>query len=103
MAQMKAQIEIERSSPTGYLHIIRTPHLRHRAACSILTWVLGQSTGILVIANLTPTLFGQLGFSTVLQLGLSIVWTVCALFGCFINASLMDRVGRIKLMGEFPS
>lgn len=100
MAQIKAQIEIERSSPTGYLYILRTPHLRHRAAYSILTWILGQSTGILVIANLTPILFGQLGFGTVLQLGLSIVWTFCALLGCFINAALMDRVGRVKLMGE---
>ncbi|KEF57235.1 uncharacterized protein A1O9_07425 [Exophiala aquamarina CBS 119918] len=98
MAQIKAQIEVERSLPTSYLHIVRTPHLRHRAACSILTWILGQSTGILVIANLTPTLFGQLGFGTVLQLGLSIVWTVCALIGCFVNAALMDRIGRIKLM-----
>jgi hypothetical protein len=65
-----------------------------------LTWILGQSTGILVIANLTPTLFGQLGYGTVLQLGLSIVWTVCALLGCFVNAALMDRVGRVKLIGK---
>jgi MFS family permease len=100
MDQIKAQIDIERTLPSSYMHIARTPRLRHRAACSILTWILGQSTGILVIANLTPTLFGQLGYSTVLQLGLSIVWTVCALLGCFINAVLMDRVGRVKLIGE---
>jgi MFS family permease len=100
MDQIKAQIEIERALPTSYMHIVRTPQLRHRAACSILTWVLGQSTGILVIANLTPTLFGQLGYGTVLQLGLSIVWTVCALLGCFVNAALMDRVGRVKLIGK---
>ncbi|EXJ87565.1 hypothetical protein A1O3_04525 [Capronia epimyces CBS 606.96] len=98
MAQIKAQIEAERSLPTGYLHIVRTPHLRHRAACSILTWVLGQSTGILVIANLTPTLFGQLGYTITLQLGLSVVWTVCAVLGCFVNAALMDRFGRVKLL-----
>jgi MFS family permease len=101
MAQIKAQIETERSLPRGYLHIARTPHLRHRALCSILTWIMGQSTGILVIANLTPTLFGQLGFTVVLQLGLSIVWTVCALLGCFVNAALMDRVGRVKLLGKY--
>ncbi|KAF2814692.1 general substrate transporter [Mytilinidion resinicola] len=98
MAQMKAQIESERSLPTGYIHIFRTPHLRHRAFCCILVWVMGQSTGILVIANLTPVLFGQLGFGPVLQLGLSIVWVTVALIGCFINAALMDRFGRVKLL-----
>lgn len=61
---------------------------------------MGQSTGILVIANLTPTLLGQLGYGVVLQLGLSVVWTVCALLGCFVNAALMDRLGRIKLLGK---
>jgi MFS family permease len=102
MAQMRAQIDEERSLPTGYIHIFSTPHLRHRAFCCILVWVMGQSTGILVIANLTPVLFGQLGFGTVLQLGLSIVWTVVALIGCLLNAALMDRLGRVKLLGKLP-
>lgn len=61
---------------------------------------MGQSTGILVIANLTPLLFKGLGYGVILQLGLSIVWTVCALIGCFINAAIMDRVGRVRLLGE---
>jgi MFS family permease len=100
MAQIRANIETERALPRGYIHIMRSPHLRHRAVCSILTWIMGQSTGILVIANLTPVLFGALGYSLVLQLGLSVVWTVCALIGCYINAVLMDRVGRVKLLGE---
>ncbi|KAL1987328.1 hypothetical protein VTN96DRAFT_4356 [Rasamsonia emersonii] len=98
MAQIKAQIETERTLPRGYLHILSAPHLRHRAICSILTWIMGQSTGILVIANLTPVLFGKLGFGVVLQLGLSVVWTVCALLGCYVNAVLMDRIGRVRLL-----
>ncbi|KAF9891550.1 hypothetical protein FE257_004017 [Aspergillus nanangensis] len=73
MAQIEAQIEIERELPRGVMHIIRTKHLRHRAACSILTWIMVQSTGIIVIATLTPTLFRNLGFDTVMQLGLSVV------------------------------
>jgi len=36
----------------------------------------------------------------VLQLGLSVVWTFCALLGCIVNASFMDRVGRVKLLGK---
>ncbi|KAL5591183.1 hypothetical protein FOVSG1_010072 [Fusarium oxysporum f. sp. vasinfectum] len=98
MAQIKAQMETESHLPRGYMHIVRTPALRHRAICSILTWIMGQSTGILVIANLTPVLLGTLGFSLVMQLGLSIVWTVCALLGCYVNAAFMDRIGRVKLL-----
>lgn len=100
MVQIKAQIEIETTMSGGYLEIIRTPHLRHRAICSALVWIMGQSTGILVIANLTPTLFGRLGFDTVMQLGLSIVWVFTAVLGGFVNALLMDRVGRVKLLGK---
>lgn len=98
MAQIRAQIIEDRTLPRGYIYIFRTPHLRHRAFCSVLTWVMGQSTGILVIANLTPTLFAALGYSAVLQLSLSIVWTVCGVIGAFFNAFLMDRVGRKPLL-----
>jgi MFS family permease len=101
MTQIKAQVNVERSLPRGYIYIFRTPNLRKRAFCSILVWIVGQSTGILVIANLTPLLFGGLGYGTTLQLGLSVVWTVCALIGCFINAAIMDKVGRVKLLGNY--
>lgn len=102
MIQIKAQVDVERSLPSGYIYIFKTPHLRKRAFCSILVWLMGQSTGILVIANLTPTLFGRLGYGVVLQLGLSVVWTACALLATFINAAIMDRFGRVKLLGKPP-
>jgi hypothetical protein len=96
MAQIKARMEVERSLPVGYAHIFSTPALRHRAICSILIWIMGQSTGILVIANLTPVLFRKLDFSLVLQLRLSIVWALCALLGCYINAAFVDRIGTVE-------
>lgn len=100
MAQIKAQIEIERGSPRGLMHILRTKQLRRRAGYSALVWIMVESTGIIVIATLTPTLFRNLGFDVVMQLGLSVVWSVCALLGCFVNAMLMDRLGRVKLLGK---
>jgi MFS family permease len=100
MAQIAAQVEIERSLPTGYLHIWRTPSLRKRMICTLLVWTMGLATGSTVLANLTPTLFGSLGYSTVLQLGLSVVWVVCLFLGCFVCVYLLDRVGRVKLLGK---
>jgi len=100
LVQIAAQVEIERNLPSGYMHIIRTPSLRKRMICTLLVWSMGLSTGITVLANLTPTLFGALGYGTLLQLGLSVVWVVCLFLGCFVNIYLMDRVGRVKLLGK---
>lgn len=40
-----------------------------------------------------------------MQLGLGVVWCVCAIVGCGFNVVLMDRVGRVKLLvaGGFGS
>ena len=98
--QITAQVELDRSLPSGWLHILRTPSLRKRLICTLLVWTMAQSTGITVLANLTPRLFGALGYGTVLQLTLSLVWTVCLFIGCFFNIYLIDRIGRVKLIGE---
>lgn len=101
MIQIQAQVEVERTLPRGYLYILKTPSLRKRFICTALVWTMGQSTGINVIATLTPTLFATLGFDTTLQLTLSIVWTICLQIGCVINVHLLDRVGRKNLLGVF--
>lgn len=98
--QIKAQVTAEKATSRGFLHIIRTPSHRKRALCSILLWTMGQGTGITAIANLIPTLMGTLGFGTTMQLGLGVVWTVCAVIGSGINVLLLDRVGRVKLLGK---
>lgn len=103
MVQIVAQVEAEKNAPSSFLHILRTPSLRKRLICTLLVWSMGQATGITVLANLTPTLFGGLGYGTTLQLGLSIIWTVCLFLGCFVNVYLLDRVGRVKLLGKYTS
>ncbi|ROW05021.1 hypothetical protein VSDG_00535 [Cytospora chrysosperma] len=96
--QIKAQVDAEKDLPKGYIYIFATPHLRKRAFCAILLWVMGQGTGITAIANLIPTLMGGLGFGTTMQLALGLVWCICAILGCFVNVALMDRLGRVRLL-----
>ncbi|ESZ91941.1 hypothetical protein SBOR_7686 [Sclerotinia borealis F-4128] len=96
--QIKAQVDTERALPKGFIYIFSTPHLRKRAFISIILWTMGQGTGITAIANLIPTFMAGLGFGTVVQLGLGIVWSVCAVIGCGINVVLLDRIGRRKLL-----
>lgn len=103
LAQIVAQVEHDRSQPRSWAFIFRTPSMRKRLVCTLLVWTMAQSTGITVIANLTPRLFGALGYSTVLQLTLALVWTVCLFLGCFVNIYLIDKIGRVKLIGKPPA
>lgn len=96
--QIKAQVDAERDLPKGYVYIFTTPHLRKRAFCAILLWVMGQGTGITAIANMIPTFMGGLGFGTTMQLALGLVWCVVAILGCLLNVTLLDRVGRVNLL-----
>jgi hypothetical protein len=74
--------------------------LRKRTICSIIVWILNIGSGCLVVANLTPLLFKRLGFSIEVQLGLSIVWVVCAAIGASVNGLLLDRFGRRPLLSK---
>jgi MFS family permease len=103
LVQIVAQVELDRSLPSSWWYILRTRSMRKRLICTLLVWSMAQSTGITVLANLTPLLFGSLGYSTVLQLALGLVWTICLFLGCFVNVYLMDRIGRVKLIGKLSS
>lgn len=98
--QIRAQVDSEKLLPKGFIYIFSTPHLRKRAFISIILWTMGQGTGITAIANLIPTFMSGLGFGTVVQLGLGIVWSVCAVIGCGFNVILLDRIGRRKLLSK---
>lgn len=101
--QIKAQVDTESKLKSGFWYIFTTRHLQKRAYCSILLWVMAQGTGITAIANLVPVLMGGLGFGVTLQMALGVVWTVCAVIGCGFNILLLDRVGRVKLLGRLFS
>lgn len=100
MSQIRTQVDAERDLPKGYWYIFTTPSLRKRAIISILVWCMGQGSGVLVVANLTPLLFGALGYGVVDQLGLSVAWVTVAIVCITLGAFVMDRVGRVKLLGK---
>ncbi|KAK5245352.1 hypothetical protein LTR20_006728 [Exophiala xenobiotica] len=99
MLQIVAQVHAEEGLPHSYWYILSNAHLRRRAYCSVLVFAMVQSSGLLVIFNLMPILFGALGFDATLQLGLSIVWVTVAAIGGATNALIVDLVGRVKLLG----
>jgi len=101
LIQITAQVELDRTLPSSWGYILfRDPAMRKRTICTLLVWSAAQSTSITVLANLTPRLFGALGYSPVLQLGLGAAWTVALCSGCLPANYLIDRVGRVKLLGK---
>lgn len=100
MAQIKEQLTADQDKPRGYMHILRTPTLRHRAWCTILIWFTCQATGVLVIANLTPLLFAGLGYGSTVQFGLSVAWLCTCIIGALLGGYLVDRCGRVLFMGK---
>lgn len=101
--QIKIQVESERVLPRGYIHILKTPSLRKRAICTVLVWFTSMSTGVLVIANLTPLLFAELGYSSTAQFGLSVVFLVLCILGALVGGLLVDRFGRRLFMRKLAS
>ncbi|QSZ32164.1 hypothetical protein DSL72_001735 [Monilinia vaccinii-corymbosi] len=91
--QIKAQVETERALPKGFIYVFSTPRLRKRAFIYIVFWAMRQVIGITAVANLITTSMTGLGFGTVVQLDLSIFWSVCAVLGYGIDIVLLDPIG----------
>lgn len=100
MIQIREQVSVENQMPRGYLHIWRTAALRKRALSTILVWLTAMSTGILVLANYIPVLFGGLGYAFRLQLGLSVAWLGGVFLGAIAGGTVADSIGRVRLMGK---
>lgn len=103
LLQIQSQILEDKALPSTWMHILRTPSLRKRAYLSYLVWIMGNSTGTIVIVNFLPSILGTLGFGQVQQFGLSIVFMSISMFGATANIYLMDRVGRVKFLGRISN
>ena len=84
---------------TGYWHIFKNPSTRKRAICGMVVWIMGNSTGVVVVANFAPRIFASLGFDNELQLGLSIVYVTTCAVGTWFSSLLIERIGRVKQLG----
>lgn len=115
--QIKTQLALEKTLPSSWWSIFTVPSYRKRAIIGFSTMFCCQATGTLVIASMyhsyanfslanhfsTPDygsiLYTSLGFGGKDQLLLTAGWISFGPPLNFINALLMDRVGRKNLMG----
>jgi MFS family permease len=96
--QITKQLAVDRTLPTSWLHIFRTPSLRKRALITVGTTGFIQCSGILVVNNYGPLLYANLGFGTSTTLLYGAAWLTFAL-GLNALASLSnDQYPRNKTM-----
>ena len=93
--QIRKQLELERETGVQtFLEMIKRPSYRKRIYCGVLVQFAAQSTGVLVVNNYQILLYNSLGLHGWLPLLLYGVYTSWAAFLNWINALLLDRVGR---------
>lgn len=117
---MIRQINFEEEQHMSVLQMFKIPSMRKRLIIGFLTMAGGQMTGLLVIlskiypisnlfhiltlaADYGYSIYSTLGFSP-FMIGVMIgIWSVINGFGNLAGAVITDRVGRVRLMGEFCS
>lgn len=92
------QHDVDRTLPSSYMSMVTRKSYRKSTLLALGTTCGIQFSGILVINNYQPTLYGVLGFPTAQQLLLEGGWITLAwgsgIMGCFI----IDRLPRPKLI-----
>lgn len=91
---MKAQIEFERSQPSGYLGILTTSSYRKRAFLSCFVQFAANNTGGLVINYYSVIIYGNLGLSASISLLLYCIYTLIGALGNLFSLLTIDKTGR---------
>ncbi|KAH7230050.1 uncharacterized protein BKA55DRAFT_696611 [Fusarium redolens] len=90
--QIKQQVELDRASERSWLALWKAPNTRKRMIFGFLVIAIAQSSGVLIV------LYEGLGITGWKAILLLSIYTSWAAFMNWINAILLDRIGRIKLM-----
>lgn len=94
--QIQKQIFIDRTLESSWIAMFRRPSYRKRAMYAIGTTFFIQCSGVLVINNYGPTLYKNLGFSTIEQLLHPAAWLTLALGMNAVAIPLVDLFPRNK-------
>ncbi|KAH6980636.1 hypothetical protein BKA56DRAFT_550355 [Ilyonectria sp. MPI-CAGE-AT-0026] len=96
--EIKRQIELDREHELSWIDLWKKPNTRKRLLCGFLAIAIAQSSGVLVINNYQIVLYQGLGITGWRALLLLSVYTSWACFMNWVNAMLLDRLGRTRMM-----
>ncbi|KAK3112211.1 hypothetical protein LTR53_011749 [Teratosphaeriaceae sp. CCFEE 6253] len=97
-ALLEEQVRLELNADPSWMDFVRQPGLRKRCIIGFLTMFGAQGTATLVINNYGPSLYSALGFGTVQQLLIQSGWISVCPFGNWVNALVVDKIGRTRLL-----
>ncbi|KAH0840760.1 hypothetical protein AYO21_00590 [Fonsecaea monophora] len=97
-ALLHSQILEEKKEQLSTMDLFRLPGYRKRVGIGFIMMVGAQTTGTQIINNYGPMLYANLGFDTVRQLIIQAGWISVSPFGNGLNALIVDRVGRVKML-----
>ncbi|KEF56198.1 uncharacterized protein A1O9_07779 [Exophiala aquamarina CBS 119918] len=95
---LQGQLLHEKQEELSLLDLFRRPSMRKRCIIGWLTMFGAQGTATLVINNYGPSLYASLGFGTVQQLLIQGGWITVCPFGNWINALVVDKIGRTRML-----
>ncbi|KAH7267975.1 hypothetical protein MRS44_011740 [Fusarium solani] len=97
-AEIQRQIDLDREHELPWLALWKRPNTRRRLIYGFLAIAVAQSSGVLVINNYQIVLYQNLGVTGWKALLLLSIYTSWACFMNWVNAMLLDRLGRVRLM-----
>jgi MFS family permease len=103
LVQIQQQLEESKHLPRGFRYIFTDRAHRKRILFTIMIWFMAMSTGVLVIAVYSTVLFASLGYNNAgAQFGLSAAWLVCCIICAALGGLVVDRIGRVRMIGMLP-
>lgn len=98
-AQIRGQLALEKAQPSpNIVQLLFDRRYRKRMLYGFYLQAMCQSTGVLVISNYMVLELNNLGLSGSLPLLLLAVYNSWAAVLNYINALLIDRIGRIRII-----
>ncbi|KAG9506315.1 hypothetical protein J7337_003298 [Fusarium musae] len=97
--QIRTQVEIDKTLPSSYWAMFTNRNYRKRTLIGMGTFASIQTSGILVINNYGPMIYGALGFGVETQLIYAAAWLTLGWGGGCLALFVVDKIPRPKFIG----
>ncbi|KAK0387729.1 hypothetical protein NLU13_3974 [Sarocladium strictum] len=97
--QIRTQVEIDRTLPSSYWAMFANKNYRKRTIIGMGTFASIQTSGILVINNYGPMIYGALGFGLETQILYAAAWLTLGWGGGCVALLVVDKIPRPKFIG----
>ncbi|KIW18898.1 hypothetical protein PV08_03187 [Exophiala spinifera] len=98
-AQIQTQTEIDKTLPNSYWAMFARRSYRKRTLIGMGTFAAIQTSGVLVINNYGPMIYGSLGYDVNTQIMYAAAWLTLGWGGGCLALLVVDRIPRPKFIG----